>query len=55
MSRKGRIVIAGGGMAGGKLAEELFARGRDRFDITVVRDGQVKIKVAPPRRSATEE
>lgn len=38
MSRKERIVIAGGGMAGGKLAEELVARGRDRFDITVVGD-----------------
>ncbi|MDD3545353.1 MAG: nitrite reductase large subunit NirB [Kiritimatiellae bacterium] len=38
MSRKERIIIIGNGMAGGKLAEEIVARGRDRFDITVIGD-----------------
>ena len=34
MSKQERILIIGNGMAGGKLAEELVARGRDRFDLT---------------------
>jgi nitrite reductase (NADH) large subunit len=38
MSTKERIVIVGNGMAGGKLAEELVARGCDRFDITIIGD-----------------
>ena len=55
MSQRERIVIAGGGMAGGKLAEELVARGRDRFDITVVGNDQVNIRFAPPRHPAAKE
>ena len=38
MTAKERIVIIGNGMAGGKLAEELVARGRGRFDITILGD-----------------
>ncbi|HNX34834.1 MAG TPA: NAD(P)/FAD-dependent oxidoreductase, partial [Kiritimatiellia bacterium] len=36
MTAKERIVIVGNGMAGGKLAEELVSRGRERFDITII-------------------
>lgn len=38
MTAKERIVIVGNGMAGGKLAEELVARGPKRFDITIIGD-----------------
>jgi len=38
MSKKERILIIGNGMAGGKLAEELVARGRERFDIAIIGD-----------------
>ena len=39
MSTRERLVIVGGGMAGGKLAEELVARGGlERYDVTVVGD-----------------
>ena len=38
MPSKERIVVIGNGMAGGKLAEELVARGRERFDIAIIGD-----------------
>ncbi len=38
MSNQERLIIIGNGMAGGKLAEELVARDRERYAITVVGD-----------------
>ena len=38
MSTRERLLIIGNGMAGGKLAEELLARGRDRYAITLIGD-----------------
>ncbi len=38
MSTQERLIIIGNGMAGGKLAEELVTRGRERYDLTIVGD-----------------
>jgi len=60
MTAKERIVIVGNGMAGGKLAEELASRERDRFDITIIGDelygnyNRIKLGVSGCPRNCSE-